>query len=129
MKDVNQSAYDTIYKLVQGLGVEAYTHNPPEGTPYPYVKIGTVNVVPIATKFVWGAHVYAIVDVWGDSHNRAEVSSLGQSILTRAHALRHLDNGLRARLRPMGCSVEMLTEQTQALDLWRARVTLEIEIN
>lgn len=47
---MNQEIYDLIFKRIQDLGYDCYPFLPKEGTAYPFVVLGEVDLKPKATK-------------------------------------------------------------------------------
>lgn len=124
MKTPDQSIFDHCYKIVQSTGYTPYLFNPPTGTPYPYVQMGGVQIVPRATKSHLIGAAFSILDVWGDRFNRKKVSDLATRILEQAGAITTTSEGLQILLDPNDSSIEVMIDTSTNDPLWRARISL-----
>lgn len=127
-KDINQSLYDTLFRLYQEHG-SVYASNPPQDEPYPFIHLGMIQIIPRVTKSHWMAIAEVTVDVWGDSTDRGKVSSLANQVVGSSHHLRTLESGHDVRLIPQNSTIELMVDQSTASDLWRAIVRLQFEVN
>lgn len=127
-KDINQSLYDTLFRMYQELG-SVHASNPPQDAPYPFINLGMIQIIPRVTKSHWMAIAEVTVDVWGDSTDRGKVSSLANQVVGSSHHLRTLESGHDVRLIPQNSTIELMVDQSTDSDLWRAIVRLQFEVN
>ena len=124
MKSPDQSIFDHSFKLAQTTGYDPYLFNPPAGTAYPYIQMGSVQIVPKATKSHLIGSAYAVIDVWGDRFNRKKVSDLATMILEQAGGSAKTSEGLQITLDPNNSSIEVMIDTSTNDPLWRARISL-----
>lgn len=85
MKSPEQELYDSVYSLCMKLGYDVYDHLPLENEPvnYPFIVVGAMNTVTSglgANKTNFNNITKLIVDVWGDSEQRLDVSNIVDEI-------------------------------------------------
>lgn len=85
MKSPEQELYDSVYSLCIKLGYDVYDHLPLENEPvnYPFIVVGSMNTVTSglgANKTNFNNITKLIVDVWGDSEQRLDVSNIADEI-------------------------------------------------
>lgn len=85
MKSPEQELYDSVYSLCMKLGYDVYDHLPLENEPvnYPFIVVGSMNTVTSglgANKTNFNNITKLIVDVWGDSEQRLDVSNITDEI-------------------------------------------------
>lgn len=85
MKSPEQELYDSVYSLCMKLGYDVYDHLPLENEPvnYPFIVVGSMNTVTSglgANKTNFNNITKLIVDVWGDSEQRLDVSNIADEI-------------------------------------------------
>lgn len=127
-KAPDQDIYDALYSAATTLGYTVYPHNPPAGTAYPFVRIGEVQIVPRATKSWLLGTAFVMVDVWGDGGDRRLVSEMANNVLEAAGQLDVKDSGYLWALKPGDCSIEIMTDNSTDEDLWRARLSLVLNL-
>jgi hypothetical protein len=127
-KTPDQDLYDAIFAASVALGYSTYQHNPPETATYPFVRIGNVQLVPIATKSYLLADVYANIDVWGSAKSRKKVSEMAHKLIHAVSRIKQLPGGLLLSVNFDTSSVEVMTDNSTNDDLWRARVSLHLTL-
>ena len=85
MKSPEQELYDSVYSLCMKLGYDVYDHLPLENEPvnYPFIVVGSMNTVTSGlgvNKTNFNNITKLIVDVWGDSEQRLDVSNIADEI-------------------------------------------------
>lgn len=124
-----QEVYDVVFKILQSLaedspGFSVYTHNPPRGAKYPFVKPGMVQVVPLATKTALLATLHFDLDVWGDKEDRGKISAIALQILHSLSRVRKTES-FHVEMNLAKSSYLVRPDQTSEEDLWVAEVTTE----
>ena len=123
MKTPDQDIFDLVYSKSVSLGYDTYLFNPPSKAKYPFVKLGSVQTVPISTKSRLLATVYQSVDIWGSYESRAEISKMAQNLLYAVSKLNNKNYSWNLNYR--NSSVEVMADNSTNDDLWRARISLE----
>ena len=123
-KTPDQSIYDYLKRIGEKSGEKVYIFNPPAGTAYPFIQLGSIQIIPTATKSRLIGKAYATVDVWGDRNNRKIVSDLATYILEQAGRYSSTDEGLQIMLDQNESSIEIMTDASTNDPLWRARISL-----
>lgn len=127
-KTPDQDLYDAIFAASLALGYTTYQHNPPATAAYPFVQMGGVQLVPIATKSFLLANLYASVDVWGDAKSRKTVSEMAHKLMHAVSRIKQLPGGLLLSVNFDSSSVEVMTDNSTNDDLWRARISLNLSL-
>ena len=127
-KTPDQYLYDLIFSTALDLGYTIYDFNPPLGTPYPFVRIGNVQVVPQATKSWLLGNFYVDVDIWGDSTDRRTVSDMAQAVFKAAGTYYKSSSGYALALVPGMSGIQIRTDTTTDQDLWRAMISLTFKL-
>ena len=123
----DQQLYDQLFKESYHLGYETYTFLPPDNTPFPFVVISSVQLVPRATKSYLIGRVIAVIDIWGDEGSRRVVSDMANDLLHQISKIKQIEGGHRWRMLHDLTSVEILQDNSSADDLWRARIEVQLE--
>lgn len=126
MKTPDQAIYDHAVKIIEGKGYSQYPFNPGTGTPYPFVKMGGVQLIPRATKSFIIGEVHLTFDVWGTSASRRVVADIATDIFM-AIASSTNAGGYQIMLDPGQSGIEIMTDNSTSNDLWRGRVSLLIK--
>lgn len=127
-KTPDQQIYDAIFSASVELGYKTYPFNPPPGTSYPFVHLGTVQLLPRATKSHLLGTVQVVFDVWGDKSSRAKVAAMANNLLTAISKIKKTSEGLVLFMDTERTSTEIMPDNSSIDDLWRARVTLQLQI-
>lgn len=89
-----QELYDQLYIESENLGYTTYDHLPmrSENAEYPFVVLGSNQMITANYKTAVGGHFSQTIDVWGDEEMRFTVTSmlnklnqLGQGYLVTDH--------------------------------------------
>lgn len=123
-KGPDQIVYDHVYRLVQSIGYEPYLFNPPSSTPYPFVQLGQIQIVPKATKSFMIGDAYLMVDVWGNRFDRKKISDISTKLIEIAGRDRYSAEGLQLHLNPDNSSFEVMPDNSTNDPLWRSRISL-----
>ena len=127
-KTPDQALYDAVFAAAQALGYDTYDHNPPKDTPYPFVHVCDVHLLPRATKCFLLATVSIQVDVWGNGGDRRQISNMAHQLMRQASFLKALDNGLAVSMNRGGSDVVVMSDNSTGEDLWRARLSMEFDV-
>lgn len=97
---VDQLIFDYLFQLSLNSGYSTYDHLPleSENAPYPFVVIGSVQILPVVTKSALQGQIIANVDVWGDGEGRFKVSQMMNDIFVQSSQPVELD-GYSVRLK------------------------------
>lgn len=125
MKSPGQELYDKVFEASEELNYDTYQINPERDTPYPFVQIGDVQLIPISTKSYLLGRLSIVVDVWGDEYSRKTVTTMAQKLTNAMSKIRKLPSGLSVSMQFNATSVEERPEQADNEDLWRARIMTE----
>lgn len=89
-----QELYDAIYTncLVETNSVYDYLPQENEAVTYPFVYVGSIDVIASATNSGQGGTYTVSVDVWGTKEQRLEVSSLTDTLYKQACGWLETDN-------------------------------------
>ncbi|MDI9497258.1 MAG: hypothetical protein QM270_02075 [Bacillota bacterium] len=120
----DQAVYDALYTIALELSPNVYTHAPPEGVPYPYIQIGSVQLTLQPTKSRLLGRSYSMISVWGSEKDRRAVSDLARQFFLKAGELLELPDGLQVDLDSGASSIDLRPDQTTNNRLWRALITL-----
>jgi hypothetical protein len=92
LKAPDQDLFDSMYKLSKSLGIETYDHRPLKDEPvnYPFVDIGDVQTVNIATKTRGLGTLHITMNTWGTPTQRKRISDIQESLFSYAQRLREL---------------------------------------
>lgn len=125
-KSVDQQAFDAIYKVSDALGYSTYVELPDAKEPYPFVVLGEVQIIPLATLSGMLGRVVATVDVWGTSDSRREVASMCQSLLVNSNylAMQTIDASLDAN----ASNFRILRDDSTESVLWHGVLSLEFNL-
>lgn len=124
MKTPDQSIYDYLYRICIATGGKTYPINPPKDSPYPCIALGSIQIIPKATKSRLIGTAYAIIDVWGTQVERKNVSDIATEILEKSGSMAHTYEGLQLSLDPNNSSIEIMLDNSTSEPLWRARISL-----
>lgn len=127
-KAPDQSLYDHIMKKQSIIGRPFYAFNPPDTAPYPFVQVGSVQVIPRSTKSHLIGTLFAMIDVWGDRSSRMLVSDIANQLFESLGADRSTSDGYLIQLEQDGSSIEMMIDNSTSHDLWRARMSLQFKL-
>lgn len=124
-----QELYDAVYANLQSLaqgnpGFSVYTHSPSADAPYPFVKLGPVQIVPVATKTALLASIYLDINVWGSKENRGKVSTIAINILRGLSKIKRTSS-FAIEMNMARSSYLVRPDQSTQDDLWVAEVTTE----
>lgn len=128
IKDINQSLYDTLFNSLSQF-CSVYDSNPNLDEPYPFIQLGTIQIIPRVTKSHWIAIADVTIDVWGYKTDRSLVSSIANQIIVAGNQLKYLQTGHDVYFMPHNSTIEMVVDQSTATDLWRGIVRLQFEVN
>lgn len=125
-KSVDQQAFDAIYKVSDALGYSTYVELPDAKEPYPFVVLGEVQIIPLATMSGMLGRVVATIDVWGTSDSRREVASMCQSLLVNSNylAMQTIDASLDAK----ASNFRILRDDSTESVLWHGVLSLEFNL-
>nr|DAK22444.1 MAG TPA: hypothetical protein [Caudoviricetes sp.] len=125
-KSVDQQAFDAIYKVSDALGYSTYVELPDAKEPYPFVVLGEVQIIPLATLSGMLGRVVATIDVWGTSDSRREVASMCQSLLVNSNylAMQTIDASLDAN----ASNFRILRDDSTESVLWHGVLSLEFNL-
>lgn len=125
-KSVDQQAFDAIYKVSDALGYSTYVELPDAKEPYPFVVLGEVQIIPLATLSGMLGRVVATIDVWGTSDSRREVASMCQSLLVNSNylAMQTIDASLDAN----ASNFRILRDDSTDSVLWHGVLSLEFNL-
>lgn len=123
----DQAVYDLIFQTIDDLTFKAYPFIPPEGTTYPFVRMGETQLFPQATKSNLVGTVIITLDVWGDRTNRKLVSDMATAIMVAVGSKTVTKEGYQVMLDHNESTIELMTDSSTTEDLWRARMTLYIK--
>lgn len=123
-KGPDQIIFDYIYRIGQELNYTPYLFNPPQGTPYPYIQMGQVQIVPRATKSFLIGTAYAVLDIWGNQYDRKKVSDIATNIFELAGRSGKTKENLQISLDQNASGIEIMIDTSTNDPLWRGRVTL-----
>ena len=125
-KSVDQQAFDTIYKVSDALGYSTHVELPDAKEPYPFVVLGEVQIIPLATLSGMLGRVVATIDVWGTSDSRREVASMCQSLLVNSNylAMQTIDASLDAN----ASNFRILRDDSTDSVLWHGVLSLEFNL-
>ena len=124
----DQAIYDLVYARAKKLGYTVYTHTPPEGVPYPFVRMGETYLFPRATKTRLFGRVVQTVSIWGSYIDRKLVSDMACSLIKDLSRSNLVIDGTKFTLRFEATTTDLLPDHTSAEDLWQALVKLEFLI-
>lgn len=82
---MNQEIYDLIFKRIQDLGYDCYPFLPKEGTAYPFVVLGEVDLKPKATKSFSLGQSSIFIHIWTKKESRKECETMCQKIGLACH--------------------------------------------
>ena len=82
---MNQEIYDLIFQRIQDLGYDCYPFLPKEGTAYPFVVLGEVDLKPKATKSFSLGQVSIFIHIWTKKESRKECETMCQKISLACH--------------------------------------------
>lgn len=82
---MNQEIFDLIFKRVEELGYRCYPFLPKEGTDYPFVVVGEVQMLPKATKSFSVGEVNIFVHVWTDKTSRKKCQDMVRQVALACH--------------------------------------------
>lgn len=82
-----QELYDQLYIMSQNLGFDTYDHLPMENenANYPFVVIGSNQLLPVNFKTVVGGQLSQNIDFWGDEQMRLTVTSMMNQLTTACY--------------------------------------------
>lgn len=123
-KGPDQIIFDHLYRIGQELSYTPYIANPPHGTPYPYVQMGQVQIVPRATKSFLVGTAYAVMDIWGNQYDRKKVSDLATKIFELSGKYLQTKEGLQISMDQNTSSIEIMIDTSTNDPLWRGRISL-----
>lgn len=125
-KSVDQQAFDAIYKVSDELGYSTHVELPDAKEPYPFVVLGEVQIIPLATLSGMLGRVVATIDVWGTSDSRREVASMCQSLLVSSNylAMQTIDASLDAN----ASNFRILRDDSTDSVLWHGVLSLEFNL-
>ena len=94
--------------------------------PYPFVVLGEVQIIPLATLSGMLGRVVATIDVWGTSDSRREVASMCQSLLVNSNylAMQTIDASLDAN----ASNFRILRDDSTDSVLWHGVLSLEFNL-
>ena len=126
MKKSVDQAFDAIYKVSDALGYSTYVELPDAKEPYPFVVLGEVQIIPLATMSGMLGRVVATIDVWGTSDSRREVASMCQSLLVNSNylAMQTIDASLDAN----ASNFRILRDDSTDSVLWHGVLSLEFNL-
>lgn len=128
----DQELYDVVFRTLESLakeklGFSIYTHSPPKTAPYPFVKLGPVQVVPLATKDVLLARIFLDLNVWGAASDRGKVAGIAIEILRNLSQIQRTDS-FAVTLNAAKSGYLVRPDQSSGEDLWTAEVTTEWQL-
>lgn len=85
----NQALFDGVFKKCLELGYKTYDYLPSSKVSYPFVHLGEVSIVPIATKTLWLGEASIAVHVWGDGRDRKKVTDIVNDLLKNLREVEH----------------------------------------
>lgn len=124
---IEQALFDEILIKAMDLGYDAYPVLPPPEVPYPFVRVGSIQRLPKHTKSRSQGKYAVSVDIWGIEQKRYEVSVMAGKLWL---ALKEFEiEGIYFVLDLSASSMRVeLEEASTKLKLWRAIMSLEIDI-
>jgi hypothetical protein len=128
-KEPDQELFDLTYKTCKELGYDVYDTSPPEGTTYPYVRIGTVQVIPQPTKSYLIGKLFLEFDVFGEMHQRKQVSQMTANILNVLSNYKRTPTGYQLGMVYSNSGWTIMTDQTTEKDLVFAQANAEFKFN
>lgn len=128
-KTIDQAIYDELFKICRGLEYSAYDFLPVKGTPYPFVVLGAIEILPQATKSYVIGRVAATIDVWGTQNSRKLISDMAEKIVNNASLIRELPNGLRCSMRISDTNIRLLQDNTTNQNLWHGVIEMIFNFN
>lgn len=130
IKQLDQEAFDLIFKAAQDLGFKTFETRPSSFKGHlPFVVVGSVQLLPIATKSYLLGECHCVVDIWGSDQSRKAVSDMSANLLNEISRKKKTQNGYRAILNLDTISVEIMIDQSMDTDLWRGRIMFELKLN
>ena len=92
--DPQQELFTAIKLAAEQLGYDVYDgFLPPEGTPYPFVYLGDMQQVDIATKSAVHGSVFPVIHVWHNNpRQRGTVSGMLLLLKTACRMIERTDN-------------------------------------
>lgn len=128
MKSPDQQLYDAIFSTSQGLNYATYPFNPPPGTKYPFVQMGEIQIIPIATKSYIIGTAHVTLDIWGDKSSRKTVSTMAHNLISAISKIKKTTEGMILSMDREAASTEIMADNSTTEDLWRGRINLRIRI-
>lgn len=124
-----QELYDAVYAKLRSLakkepGFSIYTHSPPANAPYPFAKIGMIQVVPLATKTTLLANIYLNISVWGSKWDRGKIAKIATDILRNLSTVRRTKS-FAIEMNLARSTYLVRPDQSTQDDLWVAEVSTE----
>lgn len=127
-KTRDQHIYDELFRLsADALGYRTYSSMPPEGTTYPFVKIGEIVAYPYPVKGYHLGTLSAQIEVWAHGDNRIDASTMAGRLEQACKQIGELD-GAYYSYNTTGSSSRILPDNSTTQRLWRAIITAEFLI-
>lgn len=128
IKTIDQRLFDEVYKASRKLGYETYPFLPiDDDVPYPFVVMGDVNTMPMATMSTLLGTATMTVHLWGKLNDRATVSMMASKL---REAVRLLDCGTRrCSLNIDATQLRLISDTTTDVPLWHGVLELEFKIH
>ncbi|MCI6659788.1 MAG: hypothetical protein SPJ59_02320 [Peptoniphilaceae bacterium] len=120
MSEPTQAIYDAMFSASLQCGFATYDFLPKEEVEYPFVVLQSALLIPRPTKGTWLGGVSLAIDVFGLGSDRKKVSEIAHRLMRCAKAL----SLSGVHLVPSESMIEMLPDQSTAIDLWHGRVHL-----
>lgn len=124
---VDQALFDTLIIKAEDLGYDVYPTLPPVEAPYPFVRVGSVQRLPKHNKSRSTGRYAVEIAIWGIEQKRFEVSEMSGHLW---EALLEFEVEGIPFVMDLGASTNdlRLVEESPKLKLWRAQLSLELDI-
>lgn len=126
-KQPDQELHDELFRRSQALGYSTYTHLPPDKTPYPFVSMGDVQLLPRPTKSHMIGRVAVTVHVWGTIKSRKTVSDMIGRLMESFSQIKSL-NG-RQWFMDLSSSSQIIKDNSTVDVLYHGIINLEFRFN
>lgn len=126
--DPQQELFTALMLSIRNIGYDVYDGAlPPEGTPYPFVYMGTSHIVDKENKTAVFGDVYQTIHIWhSNPQQRGTVSEIAGNIKRVARELIHTDN---FAWRCAGISQQILHDSTTRQPLIHAVIELDFSFS